>query len=77
MLRRIGQFFFLVGLLLVGLFFLSNAAQRAQYELLLYALGTFLIYWLTRRRAKRQESGRFRTLRKVMGGGKKEEDQIS
>jgi hypothetical protein len=77
MIRRIGQFFFLVGLILVALFYLSDVAQMPQYALLLWAALVFLLsfFFLRRGRKQREDSMRFRTLRKLRGRGKKEEGE--
>ncbi len=72
LMKRIGTFFALVGILLIGLFVLSDMAKTPTCNFLfagaiLLVLGIFL--WLRNPSPPPQETGRFRVLR---SGGKKQ-----
>ena len=61
---RIGTFFFLVGLVLFVMFLGSVVSKQFNFKLLGVSLGAFLLAHLFRRRTP-QDSGRFRTVRRV------------
>jgi hypothetical protein len=66
-LRRVGIYFFLIGFLLLGVFFISDQSQNPQFELflggaILVGLGGFLSW---RFRPPATPSGRFSLLGKM------------
>jgi hypothetical protein len=75
--QRIGNFFILIGVLLIIFFFASNANDTPNFILLLAGLGLlFLGYRMVRRpRVEPSQSSRFRTVRRIIGQRYIEEDE--
>jgi cadmium resistance protein CadD (predicted permease) len=64
---RIGQFFFLVGLLVMFVFFASYMSETPKYNLFLIGLGSIFlgVFIMVRSRKPSGESERFRHIRKL------------
>ena len=64
---RVGQFFFLVGLLVMFVFFASFVTATPHYNLFLIGLGSVLIgaFIMVKSRKPPGESERFRRIRKL------------
>jgi hypothetical protein len=71
---RIGTFFLLVGLVLLILFLGSVISKHVNVALLAVSLGAFLFAHLFRRRIS-QDSGRFRTIRRVSENSRKRREE--
>jgi len=74
--QRIGNFLILIGILLLILFFASNANETPNFLFLLGGVGSvFLGYQFAKRpRIEPSESKRFRTVRRIMGQRLYEDD---
>jgi len=74
MAHRLGSAFVLLGVILLTLFVVTFAAEQGDpLTLLAGAVLSILGLMLRRRRAARADSGRFRTLRKLLGSEEEEE----
>jgi hypothetical protein len=64
---RIGQFFFLVGLLVMFVFSASFMNETPDFKIFLIGLGSILLgmYIMIRNRVRSSESERFRRIRKM------------
>jgi hypothetical protein len=71
---RIGTFFFLVGLVLLILFLGSVMNKHINVVLLAVSLGAFWFAHVFRRRTP-QDSGRFRTIRRVSENNRKRREE--
>jgi len=71
---RLGSAFVLLGVILLTLFVVTLAAEQGDLLTLLAGAGLSIIGLVLRRRgAARVASGRFQTLRKLLGSEEKEE----
>jgi hypothetical protein len=75
--QRIGNFFILIGAMLLVLFFTSNASGAPNFVLLLAGIGSVLLGFRMVRRPPEDpsESRRFRTLRRLIGMMPRDEDE--
>ncbi len=74
--QRIGNFFILIGVLLLIFFFASNASDTPNFILLLAGVAsTALGFRMNRRpRIEPSQSKRFRTIRRILGQTFREDD---
>ena len=76
--QRIGNFFILIGVLLLIFFFASNANSTPNFIFLLAGLGLIVLglQMIRRPRSEPTESGRFRTVRRLFGQQYYEDEEL-
>jgi len=75
--QRIGNFFILIGVLLLVFFFASNANDTPNFILLLAGFGSIALGLRMVRRPRNQpsQSKRFRTVRRIIGQNDYEDEE--
>jgi len=73
--RRLGSSLLLIAFIILLVFLVSASAGHSNMDTLLAGLAVAFLGWLLRRSAPRERlpSGRFRTVRRVMGRSSQEE----
>ncbi len=73
--RRLGSALLLIAMIILLVFLVSASAGNSNMDTLLAGLAVAFLGWLLRRSAPRERrpSGRFRTVRRVMGSSSQEE----
>lgn len=75
MIARLGSASILIGIILMVIFLVTNSAGQGNLRLLLAGAAVSAVgVLLRRRRRRREDSGRFRTLRRLLGEGDEPEE---
>lgn len=74
MIARLGSALILIGIVIMAVFLVMSSADQGDLRILLLGACLSALGLLLRRRRRRPASGRFRTLRRLMGETEEEEE---
>jgi hypothetical protein len=67
MIARLGSALILIGIVIMSVFLVTSSGGQGDLQVLLLGAGVSALGLLLRRRPRQERSGRFRTLRRLMG----------